>query len=344
MDKFSSNLSWQQNPMETAEAVYAFLMLWSRLEIIKREWGCRRLNISNLNTIKYFEQFQHLYQLEVLQPVYHRIMSSREGEKSSIKSDHTKANKIIDVVELPQDVTEYELKARQLVWLLENLECMMIDDCIRKISREHTAVISERAREDYNLPTDLWKRPSMKENLTIPKDHLVQNFVKDLGIQYSQSSVISIDRETMDSSLMKLATSLTNHDKMNFLNCSMFYENILRQQNNLLYFKEQQVKSLKDKLEQEEVKTSIEIDCALAERSYDLLVEITALRSKIADLEKSTQEAEEKLENKFRQSYNEMVLDLFHNAFGMKMRFENFRFNLHEEVLDFVQDVSKFFS
>ena len=344
MDKYCSDLSWQQNPMETAEVVYTFLLLWSRLEILKREWGCRRLKITNLNTIKCYEQFQHLYQLEVLQPVYHRIMSSREGEKSSSRRGRTKAmDEEIDVVELPQDVTEYELKVRQLIRLLENFECMMIDDCIRKISRENTAVISERAREDYNLPTDLWKRPSMKENLTIPKDHLVEDFVKDLEIsEDSQSSIISIERETMDQSLMKLATSLTNHDKMNFLNCSMFYENILRQQNNLLYFKEQKVKSLEDKLEQQEVKTSIEVDCALAERSYELLVEITALRSKIADLEKSTQEAEEKLERKFRQSYNDMVLDLFHNAFGMKMRFENFRLNLHDEVLHFVQDVSNF--
>ena len=269
-------------------------------------------------------------------------MSSREGDKNN-HSNKKASDDEIDVVELPQDVTEYELKVRQLIRLLENFECMMIDDCIRKISREHTVVISERAREDYNLPTDLWKKPSMKENLTIPKDHLVENFAKDLDIQDAQSSVITLERETMDRSLMKLATSLTNHDKMNFLNCSMFYENILRQQNNLLYLKEQQIKSLENKLEQQDLKTSIEVDCALAERSYELLVEITALRSRIADLDKSTQEAEEKLEKKFRQSYNDMVLDLFHNVFGIKMRFENFRLKLHDEVLDFVQDVSFYF-
>ena len=92
----------------------------------------------------------------------------------------------------------------------------------------------------------------MKENLTIPKDHLVEDFVKDLDIQDSPNSVtVTLERESMDRSLVKLTTALTNHDKVNFLNCSIFYENILRQQNNLLYLKEQQMKSCEDKLEQQ---------------------------------------------------------------------------------------------
>ena len=47
----------------------------------------------------------------------------------------------------------------QLIRLLENLECTMIYDVIRRISREHTLVVSERGRDDATLPTDLWKRP-----------------------------------------------------------------------------------------------------------------------------------------------------------------------------------------
>ena len=35
----------------------------------------------------------------------------------------------------------------------------MISDVIKKISREHTLVLTERGREDATLPTDLWKRP-----------------------------------------------------------------------------------------------------------------------------------------------------------------------------------------
>ena len=34
----------------------------------------------------------------------------------------------------------------------------MITDVIRKISREHTLVLTERGRDDVTLPSDLWKR------------------------------------------------------------------------------------------------------------------------------------------------------------------------------------------
>ena len=34
----------------------------------------------------------------------------------------------------------------------------MINDVIRRVSREHTLVIAERSRDDPNLPTDLWKK------------------------------------------------------------------------------------------------------------------------------------------------------------------------------------------
>ena len=243
-------------------------------------------------------------------------------------------------MELPNDVTEYEIKGRQLVRLLENFECMMIDDCIRRISRQNTAVVSERHRDDHIMPTDLWKRPSMKENVTIPRAHLVEDFARELLADSSPNDrMVTLERESLDRSLVALATAITNREKMNFLSCSMFYENLLRQQNNVLYTKERHMKQLEDTIEQLESKTSVEIDCALAERSYELLIEITALRSKIADLEKWNNESEMKLDEKYRQSYNDMVLDLFQNAFGMKMRFENFRMKLHDDVMDFVQEV-----
>ncbi|XP_066913096.1 uncharacterized protein [Clytia hemisphaerica] len=346
MEKFAGHagLSWQHYPMQTSEVVYNFLLLWSRLEIVRREWGCRRLKITSLSTVKSYDQFQHLYNLEILQPVYHRILTSREG--SSNKQNRTRlrvaGDEEISLVELPDDVTEYEIKGRQLVRLLEHFECMMIDDCIRRISRQHTAVVSERHRDDHNMPTDLWKRPSMKENVTIPRAHLVEDFARELlADSSSNDNLVTLERDSLDHSLVTLATAITNREKMNFLSCSMFYENLLRQQNNALYTKERHIKRLEDTIEQLESKTSVEIDCALAERSYELLIEITALRSKIADLEKWNNESEMKLDERYRQSYNDMVLDLFQNAFGMKMRFENFRLKLHDDVMDFVQEVRK---
>lgn len=59
----------------------------------------------------------------------------------------------------PKEASEMEMRAKQLVKLLDELEHHMIHEVQRKIAREHALVIAERAREEGNLPTDLWKRP-----------------------------------------------------------------------------------------------------------------------------------------------------------------------------------------
>lgn len=331
--------SWQKTPMKAVEMLHTFLLIWSRLEVVKYEWACRRLKISAIDSVRLYEQFSHIYNAEVLQLVYKRILSIEES--SGVDSMSVGMDDKEMMLDVPDTVTEYELKIWQLVRLLENLECLMIDDCLRRLSREHTIIVAEKAREDSTLPTDIWKKSLTKGNIVIQKPHIVEDFLEELAIHDSSSEhVISIDRVHFDKCLVKLATSVINREKMNFLNYSTFYENILRHQNQQLYLKERENQHLKDSIENQEISASMEIDCALAERSYALLVEITALRSRIAELERSINESEKVLKQQFRQQYNEVVLDLFQNAFGMRTRFELFRLSLHDDVQEFVLDVS----
>ena len=46
----------------------------------------------------------------------------------------------------------------QLLRLLESFECHMITEVRKRVSRELTLAVAERAREEEALPTDLWKR------------------------------------------------------------------------------------------------------------------------------------------------------------------------------------------
>ena len=50
----------------------------------------------------------------------------------------------------------------------------MINDVIKRLSREHTLVINERTRDDPNLPTDLWKKPVANISLNL---HIVIIFI-----------------------------------------------------------------------------------------------------------------------------------------------------------------------
>ena len=59
----------------------------------------------------------------------------------------------------PKGASEMEIRAKQLVKLLDSLENYMIYELRRKVAREHSLVLAERSREEGNLPTDLWKKP-----------------------------------------------------------------------------------------------------------------------------------------------------------------------------------------
>ena len=48
--------------------------------------------------------------------------------------------------------------------MLESLECRMIHEVRRKIAKELNLSLSERAREESALPTDLWKKPVSLKN------------------------------------------------------------------------------------------------------------------------------------------------------------------------------------
>ncbi len=58
-----------------------------------------------------------------------------------------------------EKVSDVECCAFQLVKLLEYWECYMITELRKKFTKEINLVLSERARIESALPTDLWKKP-----------------------------------------------------------------------------------------------------------------------------------------------------------------------------------------
>jgi len=56
-------------------------------------------------------------------------------------------------------VSEIEVKAAQLLKLIESLEDYMIQETTKKLTKDLNLAFAERGREESALPTDLWKRP-----------------------------------------------------------------------------------------------------------------------------------------------------------------------------------------
>jgi len=332
-------LSTKSTPMESLEFLYDFLMLYSTLEQIKDDWACRKLAIPVLKSSKQYSAFMTIYRTDVLQVVYKQIAAKQGKEKEFEKNFAIDDN---DSLAIPSDVGEYEIKARQLIRLLESLECSMISDVIRRLSREHTLVVAERSRDDPNLPTDLWKKSSMKENVVVARPHMVEDFYTKLMNDHlvDGDSIIFI-KDHLESCMMSLASDAIQRERQTFENYAGFYEGILKKQHQAIYLKEQELKKVKNDAQSGLFEQGVEVDCLLADKCREIILEITALRFKVSEMTDMLTQQEKEIREKFKQDYNAMVIELFNNAFNMRNRFEQFRSSLYDDVFDCLGEVRK---
>lgn len=334
------SVSFSTNPQAAIKLINLFLLVCSRLELLKVDWGCRKLGVNEISSSKLYRTMCKVYKIEILQPVYQQV-AVKMGQGQEYAALGALVNDD-EPLSSPPGSTEMELKVKQLIRLLENLECTMIYDVIRRISREHTLVVSERGRDDATLPTDLWKKPVMKENCTIAKPHLVENFVQDLMAEHAEmDDRITFTKDHLDKCLVKLASETMLRERNCFESYAMYYENLLRHQHQLLYIKEQEIKQQKDIIEANSSATIVDVHCQLADRSHEQLLEITALRAKIAEMRESLMNQEKELRERIKSDFAFLVQELFSNCFSMKNRFEEFRLFLHDDVHEGLSDVRR---
>ena len=50
-------LSFNTDPLAAIKLLQLFLISWSRLEVLKTDWGCRKLGVSSLTTTKIYKAF-----------------------------------------------------------------------------------------------------------------------------------------------------------------------------------------------------------------------------------------------------------------------------------------------
>jgi hypothetical protein len=123
----------------------------------------------------------------------------------------------------------------------------------------------------------------MKEEFTINKPHIANEFTKLLfshAIENESSEntlnnkevLYSIKESDLKKCLNQLGNQIQEREKSNFEQYTMFYENLLRQQHNLLYKKEREVVSIRNTLENKTAEVNIEVQCQMADLCYDLIM------------------------------------------------------------------------
>ncbi|XP_055490902.1 coiled-coil domain-containing protein 162-like [Leucoraja erinacea] len=324
------------DPIWMYKVLKSFLIVWKQLEVFKEEWGKLKLGVEQVNSAALYKQFCKVYRLEILYPAL-KPVASRLGLEEEYE------RMMMDDLPLlpPKGTSEMETKSRQLQKLLESMECYMIRELQRKIARELTLVMSERARGEASLPTDDWKRSVMEENFPIARPQIVEAFVQRMKQHSCETEneylcQITFSKDHLSDCLLKLASDVIARERSNFETYSMFYENILRREHQLLYQKEQELKGM-----QQSQPSSAGAESQLADFNHQIIIEITALHAKLTSLQEENSRLKEEVRREVRQEYDALVRNLFASSFALKQKLDEYHVNMNKAACRLISEVRR---
>uniref|UniRef100_A0A8C3S8N3 Coiled-coil domain-containing protein 162 n=1 Tax=Chelydra serpentina TaxID=8475 RepID=A0A8C3S8N3_CHESE len=314
------------DPVTSCVLLRSFLIRRKQLEVLKAEWGRLKLKVEDINTVPLYKQFAELYSTDILYPAM-RAIARHMGTEDEFEGLVTSSQSILP----PKGASEIEVKTRQLQKLLESLEIHMIHDVKKKINQEMTLVISERARAGSSLPTELWKHRVMQENFSVVKPQIVETLVQRLMENYQESDVeITFKKSHLQNCLTALGCDVMARERSNFETYSMFYENLLQREHQLLYQKEQ-VHAWFDLLR----------SLPIAELSHEMIMEVTALRARLTNLEKENLCLKEEIRKEVQDEYETLVQNLFVACLHLKGKLDDYRLNMSRQVFEIISEVRK---
>ncbi|VDK35139.1 unnamed protein product [Taenia asiatica] len=331
-------LSVVETPMAAYALIKKYLILRKRVELMKREWGKRRLGLENIDTAVTFKQFTQVYRRERLFPLLRSLSIQYKQPEIFALGPFQET----DVQISPKGIPEMVLLQRQLVKLIEAFENYMIGDIRKMLVRQIDLVIKERNREEGNLPLDLWKKPAMKESLTVQRPALVDEVLQNLLDGAREDKVrktMTFDTEHLNKFIQTVTIGVMRMQREAYENYAMYYENLLKNQHMLLYAREREVVSLREQLKQKESETEVNVQFQMSEQAHNLLLEVTALRAKLAENSEQTARSEAKVRDQVRREFSGAMRKLFALSFEQKARIDEYRNHLHAVTLKRISEV-----
>ncbi|XP_052476177.1 uncharacterized protein si:ch73-242m19.1 [Carassius gibelio] len=333
-ERITEVASKTQDPIESLMKQRGFLLLWKQMEALKESWTQRQTGVVKINSTAQFKHLSQLYRVEIYFPSMQALAQQMDKEKEyEVLLSQTQS------VLPPPGAAEVDVKMWQLLRLLEITECEMIRALQKRINSETTLVMSERSRHDAQLPAELWKRPSMKHSVSLERPQIVEEFIQRLleGVEREiVDGQVTFSGAHLQECLTELTCSIMNRERSVFQRYSQFYEHILQQQEQLLYQREQDVKELEAK----EMHASDPYR-KVADVCRGMMVEITALRARVSQLEEEKRSLEQHLNLKHRERYDTLVHQLFSTCLLLKSRLDKYHVNMEHDVRQLVSRVRK---
>nr|XP_044613213.1 uncharacterized protein LOC106829732 isoform X1 [Equus asinus] len=308
----------------------SFLVLWKQLEVLKEHWGRLKLQGQDINSVSLHKQFSELYGTDILYPSM-KAIARRMGREDEFEGLIISSQTILP----PKGASEIEIKTQQLQKLLENLEIHMILEVLRKVNREISLVVSEKSKEQSTLPTDLWKHQVMKENFSVIRPQIVEKFIQRLMENHQDGGLeITFRKEHLEACLLSLGCDVMARERSNFESYSMCYEHVLEHARQKLCRKEQELDVLREGQSPPEDNAG-----QVAELSHDMIMEITALRARLTDLEEENLNLKKQIRKEVQEEYEALVQPLFVTCLHIKEKLDENQLNLIQKVCELIDEV-----
>ncbi|XP_033180902.1 uncharacterized protein LOC113127098 isoform X2 [Mastacembelus armatus] len=329
-DKSCSETAPLQDPVQVQSVLKGYLLLTKQFQVFKESWARRRLGVENFNTASVYREFVKLYRAEIFHPSM-KALAQHMGKERDYEIFISGRQSLLP----PPDASEVDVKVWQLHKLLEITECDMIRAVLGRINRELTLVVSERTRQDTCLPTELWKKTPLKYSLSPERPQIVETFIQQLMEEAEEAEgQLRVSQDHLQQCLTHLGSSLMERERHRFLLYSQFYEQILQQETQLLYQKEQDLKNLKDS-QTHSSHNEVSVACR------GMMLEISALQARVAQLEGERRSLEEQLSLKFKERYDPLVRQLFSTCIQLKARLDEYHRQMEQDVSEMVNRIRR---
>ncbi|XP_059257148.1 uncharacterized protein LOC132018346 [Mustela nigripes] len=318
------------NAVMSLAVLRSFLVLWKQLEVLKEHWGRLKLPGQDLDSVSLHKQFSELYRTDILYPSM-KAIARRMGKEDEFEGIIISSQSILP----PKGASEIEIKTQQLQKLLENLEIHMIQEVLRKVNRERALVVSEKSKETCTLPTDLWKHHVMKENFSINRPQIVEKFKQRLMENYQDGGLeVTFRKDHFEDCLLSLGCDVMARERSNFESYSMCYEHVLEHTRQKLFQKEQELDIIRRGSDPPEDNAG-----QVAELSHTMIMEITALRARLTDLEEENLNLNKQIRKEVQEEYEALVRALFATCLHIKEKLDENQINLIQKVCELIGEV-----
>eukprot|EP00731_Ephydatia_muelleri_P000295 Em0001g295a len=354
-----SSLNTSAMPLlEQAKLLQRFLVKMSQVEALKHHWGLRVLGVVSMATQKHCSLLEETYREKVV-GVAQRVVAKKQAvdaAKKQLENESTSGSMSTFVTETNVDSTfgsedgfdlpekenlnELLLREAQVKHLLQLLEQYLVDDTCKHLTKIHHLLMAERQRDDTTLPLDLWKRSTMKDIVGLPRPHIVEDFLLELKKQLTEAGdTFTVPKAHLATCLSHMSSGVLAREKECYEMYASYYEAILKGQYHQIYLKNQEVEHYQWLAEANAKRTKQEDLVFMSEHTQSLILEITALRARVLELEDDLESKEEVIMRRVLDEYTSLVDCMFSATMDVKGRFTDYRKSLYDDMVRSLYEV-----